>query len=72
MRRCIRRTSPSRPRTLLRMTLATEHLSGRATMYNANAFKIGCSSVELLVGRIATTVPERWSGDWATACASRR
>jgi FMNH2-dependent dimethyl sulfone monooxygenase len=42
-----------------------ERLSGRVAMYNDNAFKIGVFSSNCSQGRIATSVPESWSGDWA-------
>ena len=34
-------------------------------MFNANAFKIGFFGPNCSSGRYCTTVPERWSGDWA-------
>ena len=36
----------------------------RADMYGANPFQIGLFGANLSSGRTATTVPERWSGDW--------
>jgi alkanesulfonate monooxygenase SsuD/methylene tetrahydromethanopterin reductase-like flavin-dependent oxidoreductase (luciferase family) len=36
----------------------------RATMHNANKFKIGLFAANLSSGRTATQIPERWSGSW--------
>jgi FMNH2-dependent dimethyl sulfone monooxygenase len=36
----------------------------RSEMFGANPFKIGLFGANLSSGRCATTVPERWSGDW--------
>jgi alkanesulfonate monooxygenase SsuD/methylene tetrahydromethanopterin reductase-like flavin-dependent oxidoreductase (luciferase family) len=38
---------------------------GRSDMFHANPFHIGLFGANLSSGRSATTVPERWSGDWA-------
>lgn len=46
------------------MTIQAERLAGRATMYNANRFKIGFFGPNCSSGRYCTTVAERWSGDW--------
>ena len=37
----------------------------RASMHNANKLKIGLFAANLSSGRVATTVPERWSASWA-------
>ena len=50
-------------------TLETERLAGRVAMYNDNAFKLGIFSSNCSSGRIATSVPESWSGDWGDALA---
>jgi dimethylsulfone monooxygenase len=47
------------------MTLAREHLTGRATMGNQNAFKIGFFGPNCSSGRYTTMVPERWTGNWS-------
>jgi len=36
----------------------------RATLHNANKFKIGLFAANLSSGRTATLIPERWSGSW--------
>jgi alkanesulfonate monooxygenase SsuD/methylene tetrahydromethanopterin reductase-like flavin-dependent oxidoreductase (luciferase family) len=36
----------------------------RSDMFASNPFKIGLFGANLSSGRTATTVPERWSGDW--------
>jgi alkanesulfonate monooxygenase SsuD/methylene tetrahydromethanopterin reductase-like flavin-dependent oxidoreductase (luciferase family) len=47
------------------MTVEAERLAGRAAMYNENTFKIGFFGANCSSGRFCTTVPERWSGDYA-------
>ena len=37
----------------------------RASMHNANKLKIGLFAANLSSGRVATKVPERWSGSWS-------
>jgi alkanesulfonate monooxygenase SsuD/methylene tetrahydromethanopterin reductase-like flavin-dependent oxidoreductase (luciferase family) len=36
----------------------------RATLHNANKFKVGLFAANLSSGRTATLIPERWSGSW--------
>lgn len=50
-------------------TIEAERLAGRVAMYNDNAFKLGIFSSNCSSGRIATSVPESWSGDWGDALA---
>ena len=40
-------------------------LRDRATMNNANEFKLGLFGANCSSGRAVTLVPERWTGDWA-------
>jgi FMNH2-dependent dimethyl sulfone monooxygenase len=40
-------------------------LSDRVAMYGANRFRIGLFGANCSSGRAVTTVPERWSGNWA-------
>ena len=50
----------------------TASLPERRAMYNGNALKIGLFGANCSSGRSATTVPERWSGNWADCLALAR
>jgi len=49
--------------------IEADRLSGRVAMYNDNAFKLGVFSSNCSSGRIATSVPESWPGDWSACLA---
>ncbi len=60
----LRRRSPA---SLSVTTIDAERLAGRVAMYNGNVLKLGVFSSNCSQGRISTTVPESWSGDWSDA-----